>query len=161
MIYLIGMPTKLVPGTSLFVTIFITGFVVVLHAFSYQTIDLVLVLILITGSIMGVHSGQKFGQKLQSSQLKTLLALLMLAVGVLMAYDTFFRNGKPSIKIPTDKIVEISEFGNTIFNLSTKYPIVYGVSSIFLALVAGVAASFIRRKVSRWRSERMNKPAMY
>jgi len=39
MIYLIGMPTKLVPGTSLFVTIFITGFVVVLHAFTYNTID--------------------------------------------------------------------------------------------------------------------------
>ena len=78
-----------------------------------------------------------------------------------MAYDTFFRNGSPAIKIPTDKIVEISEFGNTIFNLSTKYPIIYGISSIFLALVAGVAVSFIRRKVSQWRTERMNKPAMY
>ena len=161
MIYLIGMPTKLVPGTSLFVTIFITGFVVVLHAFSYNTIDLVLVLILITGSIAGVHSGQKVGQRLQGSELKTLLALLMLGVGVLMAYDTFFRNGTPSIQIPTDKIVEISEFGITIFNLSAKYPIVYGVSSIFLALVAGVAVSFIRRRISRWRSARLNKPAMY
>ena len=70
MIYLIGMPTKLVPGTSLFVTIFITGFVVVLHAFTYNTIDLVLVLILITGSIAGVHSGQKVGQRLQGSELK-------------------------------------------------------------------------------------------
>ena len=157
MIYLIGMPTKLVPGTSLFVTIFITGFVVVLHAFSYQSIDLVLVLILITGSIAGVHSGQKIGQRLKGSELKTLLSLLMLSVGVLMAYDTFFRNGTPGINIPTDKIVEISEFGNTIFNLSTKYPIVYGVSSIFLALVAGVAVSFIRRQISK----RINKPAMY
>ena len=156
MIYLIGMPTKLVPGTSLFVTIFITGFVVVLHAFTYNTIDLILVLILITGSIAGVHSGQKIGQKLQGSELKTLLALLMLGVGILMAYDTFFRNGKPSIQFPTDKIVEISEFGNTIFNLSTKYPIVYGASSIFLALVAGVAVSFIRRQVSK----RINKNAM-
>ena len=161
MIYLIGMPTKLVPGTSLFVTIFITGFVVVLHAFTYNTIDLVLVLILITGSIAGVHSGQKVGQRLQGSELKTLLALLMLGVGVLMAYDTFFRNGTPSIQIPTDKIVEISEFGNTIFNLSIKYPIVYGISSIFLALVAGVTVSFIRRKISRWRAERMGKPSMY
>ena len=160
MIYLIGMPTKLVPGTSLFVTIFITGFVVVLHAFIYHTIDLVLVLILITGSIAGVHSGQKIGQKLQSSQLKTLLALLMLGVGVLMAYDTFFRNGTPSINIPTDKIAEISEFGNTIFNLSTKHPIVYGVSSIFLALVAGVAVSLIRKKVSSWRTGRSNKQAL-
>ena len=73
MIYLIGMPTKLVPGTSLFVTIFITGFVVVLHAFTYHTIDLVLVLILITGSIAGVHSGQKIGQRLKGFELKTLL----------------------------------------------------------------------------------------
>ena len=161
MIYLIGMPTKLVPGTSLFVTIFVTGFVVVSHSFAYNTIDLVLVLILITGSIAGVQTGQKVGQKLQGSELKTLLALLMLSVGILMAYDTFFRNGKPSIRIPTDKIVEISEFGNTIFNLSEKYPVVYGASSIFLALVAGVAASFLRRKISQWRAERLNKPAMY
>jgi len=161
MIYLIGMPTKLVPGTSLFVTIFVTGFVVASHAFAYNTIDLVLVIILITGSIAGVHTGQKVGQKLQGSELKTLLALLMISVGILMAYDTFFRNGSPAIKIPTDKIVEISEFGNTIFNLSDKYPIVYGVSSILLALVAGVAASFIRRKISRWKSQRMNQPSMY
>ncbi|RUA19982.1 MAG: sulfite exporter TauE/SafE family protein, partial [Alphaproteobacteria bacterium] len=63
----------------------------------------------------------------------------------------------PSIQIPTDKIVEISEFGITIFNLSAKYPIVYGLSSIFLALVAGVAVSFIRRQVSK----RISKPAMY
>jgi hypothetical protein len=139
------------------VTIFITGLVVALHAFTYNTIDLVLVLILITGSIAGVHSGQKVGQRLQGSELKTLLALLMLGIGVLMAYDTFFRNGTPSIQIPTDKIVEISEFGNTIFNLSDKYPVVYGVSSIFLALVAGVAVSFIRRQISK----RINKPAMY
>ena len=78
-----------------------------------------------------------------------------------MAYDTFFRNGTPSINIPTDKIVEISEFGNTIFNLSTKYPIVYGVSSIFLALVAGVTVSFIRRRISKRLAERLSKPAMY
>jgi len=158
MIYLIGMPTKLVPGTSLFVTIFITAFVTILHAFAYNTIDLVLVLILITGSIAGVHSGQKIGQKLQGSELKTLLAIFMLLVGLFMAYDTFFRNGTPSINIPTDKIVEISEFGNTIYNLSIKYPIVYGLSSIFLALVAGVAVSFIRRQVSKWKAERLNKP---
>ena len=161
MIYLIGMPVKLVPGTSLFVTVFVTGFVVVSHAFSYNTIDLVLVLILITGSIAGVQTGQKLGQRLQGSELKTLLALLMLSIGILMAYDTFFRNGTPAIQFPTDKIVEISEFGNTIYNLSEKYPIVYGVSSIFLALVAGVTASFVRKKLSQWRAERINKPAMY
>ena len=85
----------------------------------------------------------------------------MISVGILMAYDTFFRNGSPAIKIPTDQIVEISEFGNTIYNLSTNYPVVYGISSILLALVAGVTISFIRRTVSRWKAERTNKPAMY
>jgi len=161
MIYLIGMPTKLVPGTSLFVTIFITAFVTILHAFSYQTIDLVLVMILITGSIAGVHSGQKIGQRLQGSELKSLLAVFMLLVGLFMAYDTFFKNGTPSINIPTDRIAEISEFGNTIFNLSVKYPIIYGVSSIFLALVAGIAASLIRRQISKRLAGRASKPAMY
>ena len=78
-----------------------------------------------------------------------------------MAYDTFFRNGTPSLRIPTDQVVEISEFGNTIFNLSNNYPVVYGISSIFLALVAGVAVSFLRRAISRWRSERMNQQSMY
>ncbi len=161
MIYLIGMPTKLVPGTSLFVTIFVTAFVTISHAFTQHTIDLALVLILITGSIAGVHAGQKTGQKLQGSELKTLLALLMLSVGFLMGYETFFRDGTAAITIPTDKIAEISDFGNTIFNLSNKHPIVYGVSSILIALIAGVAVSFLRKKISRWKAARTNKPAMY
>ena len=157
MIYLIGMPTKLVPGTSLFVTIFVTGFVTISHAFTYQTIDLMLVLILITGSIIGVHTGQKIGQRLQASELKALLALLMISVGLLMAYETFIKNGekgKASLKLPTDKIAEISDLGNSIYNLSVNYPIVYGFSAIFIALFAGVAVSYIRRQISK----RINTP---
>ena len=157
MIYLIGMPTKLVPGTSLFVTIFITGFVTISHAFTYHTIDLMLVLILIAGSIIGVHSGQKIGQRLQASELKAWLAVLMLSVGLLMAYETFFKNkqeGVPSLKLPTNKIAEISDLGNSIYNLSNSYPIVYGLSSIFIALFAGVLVSYIRRQISK----RINAP---
>ena len=52
MIYIIGMPTKLVPGTSLFVTIFITALVVIGHALKFQTIDFILGFILIVGSIL-------------------------------------------------------------------------------------------------------------
>ena len=63
MIYIIGMPTKLVPGTSLFVTIFITAFVVIGHALKFQTIDFILVAILLTGSILGVHLGLKISEK--------------------------------------------------------------------------------------------------
>ena len=62
MIYIIGMPTKLIPGTSLFVTIFVSAIVTVLHAFNYGTIDLILVTVLILGSILGVQIGQKLGE---------------------------------------------------------------------------------------------------
>ena len=91
MIYIIGMPTKLIPGTSLFVTIFVSAIVTVLHAFNYGTIDLVLITILILGSIIGVQVGQKLGEKIDSSQFKTILALLILAIGIAIAYETFLK----------------------------------------------------------------------
>ena len=81
MIYIIGMPTKLVPGTSLFVTIFVSVIVTFLHAFNYGSIDLILVLMLVIGSIIGVQTGQKIGQSIESSGLKALLAVLLL-IGV-------------------------------------------------------------------------------
>ena len=87
------------------------------------------------------------------------LAIPFIISGILI--DKFFRDGTPGISISHDKIGEVSEFGNTIFNLSTKYPVVYGISSIFLALIAGVTVSFLRRKISIWRSQRMNQPSMY
>ena len=90
MIYIIGMPTKLIPGTSLFVTIFVSAIVTVLHAFNYGTIDLILVVVLILGSIIGVQIGQKIGEKVDSSEFKTILAILLLLVGIAIAYDTFF-----------------------------------------------------------------------
>ena len=90
MIYIIGMPTKLVPGTSLFVTIFVSAIVTILHAFNYGSIDLILVSMLILGSIIGVQVGQKLGEPIDSSELKALLAILLLGVGIAIAYDTFF-----------------------------------------------------------------------
>ena len=59
------------------------------------------------------------------------------------------QNGSASLKLPTDKIAEIGSFGNSIYNLSTSYPIVYGLSSIFIALFAGVLVSYIRRQISK------------
>ena len=90
MIYIIKMPTKLVPGTSLFVTIFVSVIVTFLHSINYGSIDLMLVLMLVIGSIVGVQVGQKLGEQIDSSGLKALLAILLLIVGIVIAYDTFF-----------------------------------------------------------------------
>jgi len=154
MIYIIGMPTKLVPGTSLFVTIFITAIVVILHAINYQSIDLVLVTTLIFGSIIGVQLGLKIGEYLDSSELKTLLAILLLLVGVAIAYDTFFRNHAIVLNNNLN-VVEKNQLYDTIINLSINHPITYGLFSIILAVGLGVLGSILRRSISNYRKKRI------
>ena len=67
MIYIIKMPTRLVPGTSLFVTIFVSVIVTFLHSINYGSIDLMLVVMLVVGSIVGVQAGQKLGEQIDST----------------------------------------------------------------------------------------------
>ena len=143
MIYIIGMPTRLIPGTSLFVTIFVSVIVTFLHAFNYGSIDLILVVMLVLGSIVGVQIGQKLGETIDSTGLKTLLAVLLLLVGIAIAYDTFFaehviRNNK----IDVNNLNPLSMF---IKKLSVEMPILYGLFSILFAITLGVGAAFIRR----------------
>ena len=159
MIYIIGMPTKLIPGTSLFVTIFVSAIVTVLHAFNYGTIDLILVTVLILGSILGVQIGQKLGERVDSSQFKTILAVLLLLVGVAIAYDTFFaaenvseiyKNSKPSLG-------PVSEF---VRDLSKNAPFLYGMASIVLALGLGVGAAVLRKVLSKLKDKYIPKPTI-
>tara|TARA_Y100000590_G_scaffold134859_1_gene154275 strand:- start:1036 stop:2121 length:1086 start_codon:yes stop_codon:yes gene_type:complete len=155
MIYIIGMPTKLVPGTSLFVTIFVSAIVTILHAFNYGSIDLILVGVLIFGSIIGVQIGQKLGERIDSSQLKALLAVLLLLVGIAIAYDTFFV--EDAIKeISNNGVKKLGNFSIFIKNLSKDFPIQYGILSIIFAIVLGVGAAFIRRFFSNLRKKYVN-----
>ena len=80
MIYLLGMPTKVVIGTSLFQIIFTTAFTTVMHAVSSQTVDMMLALLLILGGVIGAQIGAKVGVKLRADQMRVMLALLVLAV---------------------------------------------------------------------------------
>ena len=156
MIYIIGMPTRLIPGTSLFVTIFISAIVTILHALNYGTIDLILVTVLILGSIIGVQFGQKIGEKIDSSEFKTILAILLLLVGIAIAYDTFIKDEKitSSIVNATDNLGPLSEF---ILNFSRDLPVFYGLTSVLLAVVLGVGAAMIRRVYSNWDDKRLAK----
>ena len=150
MIYLIGMPIKLIPGTSLFVTIFVSAIVTVLHAFNYGSIDLMLVMVLILGSILGVQVGQKIGEKFDSSEFKTILAVLLLLVGIAIAYDAFF--AEQTIKtISTEGIKQLSPFAKFIKDISVNTPVIYGMFSILLALILGVGAAIIRKFFSNLR----------
>ena len=152
MIYLIGMPMKLIPGTSLFVTVFISAFVTILHAFNYGSIDLILVIVLVIGSIIGVQVGQKVGQYLDSSHLKTLFAMLLCAVAIAIAYDTFFYEGVRLIKDTNIiKIENLNFFSKFIFKLSTESPLLYGSLAIISAIVLGVIGAGCRQLLSNYK----------
>jgi uncharacterized membrane protein YfcA len=158
MIYIIKMPTKLVPGTSLFVTIFVSVIVTFLHAFNYGSIDLVLVLLLVVGSIIGVQSGQKLGEKINSSGLKALLAILLLAVGIAIAYDTFFVEHveKEIMQVNNDDLNALSML---VQKFSKEMPVIYSLFSIFFAIALGVSAAFIRRFFSDLKKKHFSKSA--
>ena len=87
MIYLLGMPTKVVVGTSLFQIIFVTGFTTLLHATTNYTVDVVLAVLLLIGGVIGAQIGTRIGVKLKAEQLRILLAIMVLVVCGKLALD--------------------------------------------------------------------------
>ncbi len=91
MIYLLGMPTKVVIGTSLFQIIFVTAFTTLLHAVTNYTVDVVLALLLLIGGVLGAQLGATLGTRLRAEQLRILLATLVLLVCAKLASDLLLR----------------------------------------------------------------------
>jgi len=87
MIYLLGMPTMVVPGTSLFQIIFVAATVTVLQAINNRTVDAVLALVLLIGGVLGAQIGTRMGSRLRGDQLRIMLAVLVLAVAIKLAVD--------------------------------------------------------------------------
>jgi len=151
MIYLIGMPTKLIPGTSLFVTIFITGFVVIAHAIQFKSVDLVLVSFLLFGSIIGLHVGLKISEKLNASEYKALLAILLIAVGIFMGVETFiFNKGIDVIKNISSQEIN-SNLSLAVINLAKNFPIIYAFLSVVTVVFVGFIFSYIRELIHHFR----------
>ncbi|MCZ6885238.1 MAG: sulfite exporter TauE/SafE family protein [Alphaproteobacteria bacterium] len=86
MIYLLGMPTATVVGTSLFQIIFVTANVTFLQAVNNQTVDVVLALTLLTGGVVGAQIGGRFAGRLPGEYLRLLLGAFVLFVGALMMF---------------------------------------------------------------------------
>ena len=87
MIYLLGMPTAVVVGTSLFQIIFVTANVTFLQAYANQTVDVVLAVLLLVGAVIGAQLGARAGARLHGEQLRILLALLVILVCGKLLYD--------------------------------------------------------------------------
>lgn len=95
MIYLLGMPTKVVVGTSLFQIIFVTGFATLMHATTTYSVDVVLAMFLLVGGVLGAQLGTRIGAGLKAEQLRILLALLVLAVCLKLGFDLVLRPSEP------------------------------------------------------------------
>ena len=87
MIYLLRMPTAVVPGTSLFQIIFVTGAVTWLQAIENNTVDVVLAMVLLIGGVVGAQLGTRWGAKLRGEELRALLALIVLVVAAKLVFD--------------------------------------------------------------------------
>ncbi len=87
MIYLLGMPTSVVIGTSLFQIIFVTANVTLLQSVQTQTVDFLLAGTLLFGAVIGAQIGTRFGGMLRGEQLRGLLALIVLLVSIRIGYE--------------------------------------------------------------------------
>jgi uncharacterized membrane protein YfcA len=101
MIYTLGMPTSMVPGTSLLQIIFVAANVTILQAYTNHTVDGVLALLLLVGGVIGAQFGTRFGTRLRGEQLRFLLAILVLAVAAKLARDLTLHPSDLFV-IPTD-----------------------------------------------------------
>ena len=87
MIYLLGMPTSLVVGTSLFQIIFVAANTTILQASQNQTVDIVLATILLLGSVIGVQIGSRYTNILKGEYLRLILSSIIILVSLKLLID--------------------------------------------------------------------------
>jgi uncharacterized membrane protein YfcA len=82
MVYLLGMATGVVVGTSLFQTLFVTAVATMVHATTTKAVDIVLAGLLLIGSVTGAQIGARLASKVKPEYLRLLLAVIVLLVGL-------------------------------------------------------------------------------
>jgi len=87
LIYLIRVPTGVVIGTSMVLTLVTMAYATIIHAATNHLVDALLALILMIGGVIGAQFGARTGQKFSGEQLRLLLGILVLMVGLRFAYD--------------------------------------------------------------------------
>ena len=85
LIYFLRVPTSVVIGTSMVLTLVTMASATVLHAVTNHLVDAVLALILMVGGVIGAQFGARAGQNIRGERLRLLLGLLVLAVGLRFA----------------------------------------------------------------------------
>lgn len=91
MLYVLRMRASVVVGTSLFQIIITTAITTILQAGRNQTVDIVLSTILLLGGVVGAQMGAKYSGRFRAEELRAVLGLIVLLVGIQMGLDLFVR----------------------------------------------------------------------
>ncbi len=91
MIYLLGMSTQVVIGTSLFQILFVTMATTMTHATTTHAVDLVLAFLLLIGSVVGAQIGGRISTSVRPEYLRIILAFIVLIVAIRMALGLGWR----------------------------------------------------------------------
>ncbi len=91
MIYILGMGTQVVVGTSLFQILFVTMVTTMLHSLTTRAVDIVLAVLLLVGGVIGAQWGARFAQKMRPEYLRLCLAAIVIIVAARMAMGLGFR----------------------------------------------------------------------
>jgi uncharacterized protein len=91
LIYIMRVPTAVVVGTSMILTLVTMGAATIMHAATNHLVDVVLALILMVGGVIGAQFGARAGQKIRGEQLRLLLGILVMLVGLRFAFELMLR----------------------------------------------------------------------
>jgi uncharacterized membrane protein YfcA len=94
LIYLLHVPTNVVIGTSMVLTLVTMASATIMHSATNHLVDALLALILMVGGVIGAQFGAQAGQKMRSERLRLMLGLLVLAVGLRFAVNLFVTPGE-------------------------------------------------------------------
>ena len=100
MLYILGMSARVVVGTSLFNILFITMLVTMVHAFTTQAVDIVLAGLLLLGSVIGAQVGTRIADFAKPEVLRLLLAAIVLAIALRMAFGLGVRPDEVYTVVP-------------------------------------------------------------
>ncbi len=100
MLYILGMSANVVVGTSLFQILFVTMAVSLMHAVTTKAVDVVLAALLLMGSVTGAQIGTRIALQAKPELLRLLLALIVLAVALRMAFGLGVRPDEVYTVVP-------------------------------------------------------------
>lgn len=87
LIYLLRVPTSVVIGTAMILTLITMATATILHAVTNKNVDAVLALIMMVGGTIGAQFGARAGQNIDAERLRLLLGMLVLGVALRFAFD--------------------------------------------------------------------------